>query len=682
MKMTRREILSASAGLDRHALVQRHNPIVRRIDPFSALTVGNGTFAFTADITGLQTFAEDYRHDFPLCTCAHWAWHTTPAPPEIQGQKLRYRQYTAHGRQVSYATDSHGQEALFDWLRQNPHRLHLGRIGLLLKRPDGSAADIRDLTSIHQTLDLWSGSLESRFEFTSQPVRVQSCCHPDLDALAVRIESPLLRNGRLAVRFAFPYALPEFDTADWNSPDRHETSCMVNQRADFARTLDSDRYFARLEWLGGGFTQTARHEFTLSGADTPALEFVMLFAPQPYKDALPSFDQTRIAAARHWNQFWETGGAVDLSASTDPRAPELQGRIILSQYNTALHCAGNMPPPETGLLFNSWYGKSHLEMHWWHGVHFAAWNRPELFEKSMDFYRRIYPIAKKIAVEQGYEGVRWPKMVGPDGRDSPSPIGPLLVWQQPHPIYYAELCYRRQPTSETLNRWQQIVFETANFLSSYATLEGDRYVLGPPLKSVPENTDALLTNNPAFELAYWRFGLKTAQIWRTRLGLGPDPNWANVLTNLSPLPMQNGLYLMMEDQSDTYTKWNWEHPSLLGCLGMLDGDGVDVEAMRLSLEKILDTWQWDKCWGWDFPLAAMTAARLGEGELAVRALMIDSVKNRYLPNGHVYQRPDLPAYLPANGGLLAAIAMMATTPGGFPRDGNWSVKSEGLRPPL
>src|ERR1019366_8679437 len=123
---------------------------------------------------------------------------------------------------------------------------------------------------------------------------------------------------------------------------------------------------------------------TLSGADAPAQEFVMLFAPQPYTDVLPSFDQTRIAAARHWNQFWETGGTVDLSASTDPRAPELQRRIILSQYNTALHCAGDMPPPETGLLFNSWYGKSHLEMHWWHGVHFAAWNRPELFEKSLD----------------------------------------------------------------------------------------------------------------------------------------------------------------------------------------------------------------------------------------------------------------------------------------------------------
>ncbi|HUB24172.1 MAG TPA: hypothetical protein VL992_01995, partial [Tepidisphaeraceae bacterium] len=87
----------------------------------------------------------------------------------------------------------------------------------------------------------------------------------------------------------------------------------------------------------------------------------------------------------------------------------------------------------------------------------------------------------------------------------------------------------------------------------------------------------------------------------------------------------------------------------------------------------MDVWQWDRCWGWDFPMAAMTAARLGEPEIAVNALMIDSVKNRYLPNGHVYQRPSLTAYLPANGGLLAAVSMMK-----FPGDGNWSVRTEGM----
>ena len=83
----------------------------------------------------------------------------------------------------------------------------------------------------------------------------------------------------------------------------------------------------------------------------------------------------------------------------------------------------------------------------------------------------------------------------------------------------------------------------------------------------------------------------------------------------------------------------------------------------------------------------MTAARLGEPSIAMDALMMDVPKNRYLPNGHNYQRtPGLTIYLPGNGGLLSAVAMMAAgwdgaphkhAPG-FPNDG-WTVRAEGLR---
>jgi hypothetical protein len=109
--------------------------------------------------------------------------------------------------------------------------------------------------------------------------------------------------------------------------------------------------------------------------------------------------------------------------------------------------------------------------------------------------------------------------------------------------------------------------------------------------------------------------------------------------------------------------------------------------MRRTLRAVLDTWQWADTWGWDYPLVAMTAARLGEPSLAIDALMMDTPKNRYHPNGHNYQRPGLTTYLPGNGGLLSAVAMMAAgwdgasserSPG-FPREG-WTVRAEGLRP--
>ena len=175
-----------------------------------------------------------------------------------------------------------------------------------------------------------------------------------------------------------------------------------------------------------------------------------------------------------------------------------------------------MPPQETGLTCNSWYGKFHLEMHWWHAAHFALWNRFPLLEKSLDWYDDILPSARERAKQQGYAGARWPKMTSPDGRDSPSPIGPLLIWQQPHPIFYAELAYLTNPTLVTLKKYQAIVFESAAFMASHAYFEqsSNRYVLGPPVIPAQENHPPRETWNPTFELEYWRFGLKTANQWR------------------------------------------------------------------------------------------------------------------------------------------------------------------------
>ena len=67
MSCRRRRLGQASASrIDRRALVTRHNPTLTRIDPASPLMVGNGNLGFTADITGLQTFQEQYSPRVPL----------------------------------------------------------------------------------------------------------------------------------------------------------------------------------------------------------------------------------------------------------------------------------------------------------------------------------------------------------------------------------------------------------------------------------------------------------------------------------------------------------------------------------------------------------------------------------------------------------------------------------------
>lgn len=281
-------------------------------------------------------------------------------------------------------------------------------------------------------------------------------------------------------------------------------------------------------------------------------------------------------------------------------------------------------------------------------------------------------------------------MVGPEGRDSPSTIGPLLIWQQPHPIFYAELCYQSRRDRRTLERYRSIVFESASFMESYAFWNGKSYVLGPPVIPAQENHPPRETWNPTFELAYWKYGLKTAQQWRERLGLSRKAEWDKVLNGLSALPVHEGVYLGHENCPQTFSERNFDHPSMLGALGVLTGDGVDRETMRRTLLRTMKEWKWDQTWGGDYPLTAMTAARLGETAIAVDALLMPTEKNRYLPNGHNWQRQNLPCYLPGNGGLLYAVAMMAAgwenaprkhAPG-FPQDGSWTVRWEGLNAAL
>jgi hypothetical protein len=666
---------AAEGAIDRHSLVGRHNPTLTALDPRSPLTVGNGEFAFTADITGLQSLPQPYETGIPLCTQSQWGWHSEPQPDGLAGAQLRLENFDTYGRPVGYATSSQGQEPLFTWLRENPHRLNLGRVSLLF---DGRMLRPGEVADVRQTLDLWTGILDSVFQIEGHPVHVRTCCHPARDAIAVTVESPLVAAQSLAIALEFPYVSPAMNASDWSSPGRHETR-MVSSAAGTAtihRRLDADSYFVRLQWTGDARAELAApHRVLLRGRQ---LDFTCEFAPRDIVGQAPTAAETRIASQKHWQDFWSSGGALDFGGSTDARAPELERRVVLSQYLTAIQCAGSAPPQETGLTCNSWYGKFHLEMHWWHAAHFPLWGRTPLLERSLGWYSTILPVAREKARRQGYQGARWPKMTSLSGRDSPSNIGELLIWQQPHPIAMAELCYRAHPGRETLERYREVVLATADFMASYAVLRDGRYVLGPPVIPAQENHDARTTWNPTFELVYWREALATAQQWRARLGMAPDAQWDDVRRRLSALPVKDGVYLAHENCPQTFTEKNRDHPSMLAALGVLNGDGVDRETMRRTLHKVLREWHWPDTWGWDFPMVAMTAARLGEARTAIDALFIDSPKNVWLPNGHNSQRANLPLYLPGNGGLLTATAMMACGWAGFPKE-SWKVRWEGLR---
>jgi hypothetical protein len=688
--------VNGSSHIDRRALVTRHIPTLTKADTLSPFTVGNGEFAFTTDVTGLQTFAALYENGVPLGTQSQWGWHTHPNPNAYSlDQSLEY--HDSHGRLVPYAGKQNSEAG--QWLRSNPHRLHLGSIGFTITKADGSEVQLSDIKDINQSADIWEGIIKSSFSVERDRVNVETGCHPEIDQIGVRIKSRLLQKRKIGIHFAFPYGSTSWGktSADWNSPLKHSSEIIVRtgQSATIERKLDSARYYVNIKWSGAAqLKRAARHSYLLVISEADSFDFVCNFSEKPNAQPLPNAAETLNACRLHWQNFWETGGAVDLSESKDPRAFELERRIVLSQYLTAIQCAGSTPPQETGLTFNSWYGKFHLEMHWWHAVHFVLWGHPELLEKSLSWYKAAMPMAAQTAKRQGYDGVRWPKMVGRDARESPSAVGVFLIWQQPHPVYYAELMYRYRKDQSTLEKYKDMVFATADFMASYAQWNdrNDRYILGPPLIPAQEIYKPDSTMNPAFELSYWSYGLKLAQQWRERLGLPHSEKWNHVIQHLSALPAKNGVYQNAETALNTFENSHdrSDHPMVLGAYGMLPNESIDIGMMQKTLEKVMSSWNWERTWGWDYPLMAMTAARVGKPNLAVEALLMKVHKNTYLNNGHNYQDARLPIYLPGNGALLTAVAMMAAgwdgapdaRAPGFPNNGKWVVRYEGLRPML
>jgi protein-glucosylgalactosylhydroxylysine glucosidase len=78
-------------------------------------------------------------------------------------------------------------------------------------------------------------------------------------------------------------------------------------------------------------------------ANSQTLEFSCLFAPDSPDVELPAFEETQNNNEHHWEEFWMSGGAVDFSDCTDPRAHELERRVVLSQYLTKVNGSGNYP---------------------------------------------------------------------------------------------------------------------------------------------------------------------------------------------------------------------------------------------------------------------------------------------------------------------------------------------------
>ena len=684
-----------ASRVDRRALVSRHNPQLG-LDDRAVLSVGNGSFAVGLDRTGTHTLPA--RPGAPQTTAlAEWGWHSLPQTDDATWEE-HFRLYDSPRGEVPYMdlvgpSEPGADEGRARWFRANPHKVSLLRL-VLVDRESGEALQEADLTDAHQVLDLWNGLVTSTFRHRGRPVTVTVAADPEIDALSLRVDA-----AHLALELHFPYGTEDWDgSADWTRPEAHRTAV---DGTVIHRDLDDLGY--RVVVCGAQPRLLPPHRVRLdvegesTGTDSAGIDIALRLHPHrsPHLgrtarrssvQGLPAEAAViRGRARRFWNSYWQETGALDLSASDDPRAHELEHRVILSRYLQRVHAAGTMPPAETGLLQNSWRGRAHLEMHWWHAAHFPLWGDVASLLRSMAFYADALPAARATARAQRCRGARWPKQIGPDLRESPSDIGPFLLWQQPHPIHLAELCRRADPALGSDPMLQEIVEESALFLRDVLREGPDgRLGLGPPLVGAQERhvADRSRLCDPAFELAYTSWALRIADEWRARRGdRRAGELSADVARLRSPLRADGRLRTFVDgppmERSD--------HPAHLLAHGLVPPTGTISDAAAAeALEDALADWDWQSTWGWDCPAAALTATRLGRPEQAVDLLLRDTPKNRFDAAGHCFQRDTLPLYLPANGGTLVAAALMAAGwDGSGPTPGlpaHWGARVDGISP--
>lgn len=238
-------------------------------------------------------------------------------------------------------------------------------------------------------------------------------------------------------------------------------------------------------------------------------------------------------------------------------------------------------------------------------MHWGLWGNWDLLHRSSGIYQRFLPGSiARAQVQQGWPaGARWPKMTDPTGRSAPGEINNLLIWEQVHPLVFATYEYRAFPTKATLEKWADIVTETANWMAAFAWFNQSTnvYDIGPPMYVVSEDTNPNVTQNPAFELSYWHLGFDLAGQWMDHMGREVPSSWTTVAKNLAKLPIINGTYAVYEGIETNYLTdptFTSNHPALVGVYGWLPAtEGLNISMAKATAETVWAHWNFTDCWG-------------------------------------------------------------------------------------
>ncbi|MCK4817609.1 hypothetical protein KA005_17705, partial [bacterium] len=318
-------------NIDRKSLVNRHNITNAGIEDILAL--GNGKFCFGADATGLQTFGGNIMCD--------WAWHSYPLPPGATMKDVPETGTIETGKIKGPMEKASAKKEVSGWMFRNPHRFTMGRIRFI--RTGGDTLSYDDITITERELDLWQGIHTTAFKINNKhDAKVRTAVHPTDDIIAFSIESEYFGAKGLSIELSFPYPMDEKNRrvkepwhGHWSMKDRHSTIPEISgQKAVFRREVDDTQYITTWHWNDedAEFTRLSdEHTYVLNPSGN-SIEFVCVFGEKEPVNTSADYKKIEKLTSKSWIDYWNSGGAVDLSESKDKRWKELERRVVLSQY--------------------------------------------------------------------------------------------------------------------------------------------------------------------------------------------------------------------------------------------------------------------------------------------------------------------------------------------------------------
>lgn len=582
----------------------KYNLKFNHIDSKNPVTIGNGDFAITLDQTGTQSLYEIYK-DIPLSTMSNKNW--------FYKDKKDIKPSYVDGK--AYMLFNLDNDPNYQINRQYPFKYSFMQI---LLYDNDKLIDINNIKDVKQELDLYKGIVTSSFNYKEKINKTISVIYQDHDEFNFKLQSD---NLNLALKFNYP--------SYTKNGYRLDILPNVLVKEDRITLLYDDK-----NSLSFKLKSSSKYQI---------VENTLIFDDNNVSFSL-ALDE--IKEGKLLDEFWKCDNGIIIDNE------ELVKKMVLSKYLLHVNSTGIYPPQESGLTYNCWNSKFHLEMHLIHSLWNIYNNHVGDLVKSFDYYLSIMPSSLKRASLNGYKGLRFPKMTGPDGEDSPSNIGPLLIWQAPHILFMLQEIYYLYNKENIIKKYEPLISGTIDFMISFLTLKDSKYQMLDPLLEACESIPLDRCQNPSFELEYWRYTLERQPKIDTVLYGHQRYDYLDITSKIITPKEDDGIYLKTYGVIDKYDLYK-DHPTEGFLMSFFKSKIVDKEKMVKTIDYILKNMDLSSYWGWDFPFLGLSLLNCGEIEKSIEVTQLNTINNQYLYNGYnTSPRDDLKAYLPGNGAFL------------------------------